>query len=80
MQTLIWINGFYQTIKPEDKVKSTKNLHSFCVCNGLSDRIVKSQGGYYYITDEGTFKKVFRTLNETSYNDIYKILKDGSSI
>ncbi len=79
MQTSIWINGYYQTIKPEDKVKSTKNLHSFCVANCLADRIFKSQGGYYLLTNDHLIK-VFRTLQDTSYNDIYEILKDGTNI
>jgi hypothetical protein len=74
MRTLIWINGYYQNIKPEDKVRSLRNLLSFSTCNNFGKRIVKDQGGYYLIQEDFTLKKVFRTLDVT-YQDLYDILK-----
>lgn len=75
MQTLIWINGYYQEIKPDSSVNSFKNLRSFCAENLLPHNIVKSQGGYYMITEDFTMKRVFRTLGDITYQDIYDILK-----
>jgi hypothetical protein len=74
MRTLIWINGYYQNIKPEDKVRSLRNLLSFSISNNFGKRIVKDQGGYYLIQEDFTLKKVFRTLDVT-YQDLYDILK-----
>jgi len=75
MQTSIWINSGYQKIDPDTPVRSLRNLRSFCAENLLPQSIVKSQGGYYNIKSDGTMFKVFRTLGEVSYSDIYDILK-----
>ena len=75
MQTSIWINCGYQEIDPNSAVRSLRNLRSFCAENLLTQNIVKSQGGYYCIQPDGTMLKVFRTLGEVSYSDIYELLK-----
>ena len=41
----IWVYDKPVKIKPEDTIKTTRRLTSFCVFYGLRDAIVKAQGG-----------------------------------
>lgn len=74
METKIWEYQRWVNIAPTDAIKSCRRLHSFCVMNCLADRVMKSQGGYYIISSEGTLQFVGRSLNNITFETIYKLL------
>ena len=76
METNIWINGRFTDIKPDQFVNTTKNVHSFCVCNGLTDRLFKSQGGYYKLQKDGRLTFIVRALNQLTFEGLYAAMKD----
>ena len=76
METKIWVYGKPVNIKPQDTIKSTRRLTSFCVFNCLRDSIVKSQGGWYLITLEGQMQFIDRCLDNITFEQAYKLLKN----
>ena len=71
----IWVYGKPVKIKPEDTIKTTRRLTSFCVFYGLRDAIVKVQGGWYLITLEGQMQFISRCLDDITFGEAYKLLK-----
>ena len=74
MVTKIWLKNGWVNIKPTDMVNTTRALHSFCICNGLPDRLFKSQGGWYILHKNGKLEFVSRTLNTLDYGSLFELL------
>ena len=72
--TRIWVGNGWINIKPEQQVTTTRRLRSFCVANCLPDKIVKSQGGYYNLTKDGTFVPMEKHLYLITFEEVYKLL------
>lgn len=76
----IWVYDKPVKIKPEDTIKTTRRLTSFCVFYGLRDAIVKAQGGWYLITLEGQLQFISRCLDEITFEQAYNLLKQKSEV
>lgn len=76
METKIWVYKGWVNIKPEQTVKSTRRLTSFCFFNLLRDAIVRSQGGWYLITLEGQMQFIDRCLDNITFEQVYNLLKN----
>lgn len=74
----IWVYDKPVRIKPEDTIRTTRRLNSFCVCYCLRNAIVKAQGGWYLITLEGRMQFISRCLSDITFEQAYKLLKEGS--
>lgn len=75
METTIWVYNSKLNIKPSDSINTTRRLHSFCVCNGIRDALVKSQGGWYFLHLDGTLELVNRCLSNITFEQYYKLNK-----
>ncbi len=76
MELRIFLNGRYKTIKPDEAVKTTRAIHSFCCYNGLRDCLFKSQGGWYKLGLDGILTFVTPTLDRITFADLFTALKD----
>ena len=74
----IWVYDKPTKIKPEDTIRTTRRLNSFCVCYCLRNAIVKAQGGWYLITLEGRMQFISRCLSDITFEQVCKLLKEGS--
>ena len=75
METKIYVYNGWVNIKPEDPIKSTRRLTSFCVFNCLRNALMKSQGGWYILHKDGRLELLARTLYLISFQEIYDKLK-----
>lgn len=74
MNLNIWKQNRFTNIQPNGFVNTFKNVLSFAAANNLrANAVVKSQGGYYLIQKlDGTQRHVFTTLNNITFNDLFK--------
>ena len=72
----IFANGTFTNVHRDYNINSMKNLEGFCSCNNLpSGRIAKLQGGYYILSDEGTWDRIGRSLQWITFQVLYDNLK-----
>jgi hypothetical protein len=76
MITQIWLRGSYRNLKPTDSVNTWKAVESFTVSNNLRPCLVKQQGGYYRIEKDGLLTFVTPALQQITFEELYKKLKD----
>lgn len=76
MVTKIWYGKGLINIKPDSPVKSTRLMTSFCSYNSLKNAVVKTQGGWYFVNQDGRLEFVTRTLGDISFQQLYDFLKD----
>jgi hypothetical protein len=75
METKLWVYNTCITIKPEDTINTTRRLHSFCVCNGIRDCLLKSQGGWYYLHLDGKLEFMHRCLGNITFQELFNFSK-----
>src|SRR5215831_1573592 len=75
MITKIWVGKGLVNIKPTDMINSTRRLHSFCSYNSIRDALVKSQGGWYWIGQDGRLELVATGLCHLSFEQFYNFVK-----
>jgi hypothetical protein len=76
METRIYLNKGYRNLKPNDIVKTTRAVESFCVHNSLRSCLVKQQGGWYKICLDGILTFVTPALDCITFKELYERLKD----
>ena len=76
MTTQIWLRGSYRKLKPTNRVNTWKAVESFTVSNNLRPCLIKQQGGYYKIEKDGLLTFVTPALQQITFEELYKKLKD----
>ena len=70
----IYANNMFTNVNIDCSVNSMKNLHGFCSCKS-SGRIVKLQGGYYFLTDDMKWSLIGDSLGRITFRVILELFK-----
>jgi len=76
----IWVRDRWRNVKPDNPPKETRELDSFLYFNDAAKCFLKTQGGWYKLTREGSLLFVSRALYLLSLKEWLKIAKNDSFI
>ena len=77
MDSKIWVAGGWRNIKPEQSVKSFRQVTAFAACNCLPNCLVKAQGGLWRINKDGSMSFISSALNNLTFADLYRVMKQS---
>jgi hypothetical protein len=67
-------NGRPRKVKPNDQVRTAKDIHGFAVNNGLRNSLYKISGGVYRLGMDGVLYYAAPAYNCLTFETLYQLL------
>ena len=79
MVTRIYYSNGWHNIKPNDRIHSTRALRSFCLSNCLPDNLIRLQGGWYHLRQDGQLAFITKALSDLTFKQVFHIYQPSQS-